>query len=104
MTMRLITARRFPRNVTFAVHLDTTMMDPLVPANPDPEWVLTQDYELGKGERRQQGETDAAYRARVTAYLANIRTDMRARCDVRLAELVDATDPGIALAGEGSTF
>jgi hypothetical protein len=113
VTMRLITARRYPRKVTFAVHLDTTKMtvdDPLNPLGaafvpaPDPAWVLTETYELGKGERRQQGETDAAYRTRVAAYLTNIRTDMRARCDVRLAELVDATDPGVALPGEGQTF
>lgn len=108
MAMQLITARRFPRRITFAVWLDTTktITDPANPPAtiPDPAWVLTQDYELGKGERKQPGEADAAYRARIAAWMTDIRSDMRGRCVLRLAELIDASDPGVALPGEGQVF
>lgn len=104
MTMRLLTARRYPRRVTFAAHLDTTKMDPTDAAQPDPAWVYTQDYELGKGERRREGETAGAYSTRIGAWLNDIRADFRLRCLERLDVMVDATDPGIALAGEGQTF
>lgn len=104
MTMQLLVARRFPRKVRFSAHLDTTKMDPLVPANPDPLWVLTQEYPFGKGDRRQPGETPAVYQARISAWMANVRADFRLRCLDRIDELVDETDPGVALAGEGTTF
>lgn len=106
MAMLLITARRFPRRVRFSVHLDTTRTttDDKGATVPDPAWVLTQDYELGKGERRQVGETAQAYQTRMAAYLANLRADIKTRCNDRLAELIDETDPGVAMAGEGQAF
>lgn len=107
MTMFLVTARRHPDRVRFVVHLDTdrTVVDADTGATiPDPEWVLEQVYPFGKGERRQAGETDTDYRARISAYMANIRADMRDRCRKRLSELEDLHDPGVALAGEGQAF
>lgn len=107
MTMQLLVARRYPRRIGLAVHLDTTRttVDPATQATvPDPDWVLAQDYPLGRGERRGPNETEAAYRARLAPVVASIRADMKLRCMARLDELLDETDPGVELPGEGQAF
>ncbi len=101
MAMSLITARRFPRFVRLAVHLDTTKMDPLDAAKPDPVYVLSQTWPLPP---RNTGETAAAYTSRLTPWFAGVKADLKEQAVARLAELTDEADPGIALSGEGQTF
>lgn len=100
MTMKYLVARRFPRKVTLTVHLDTTKM--LADGTtPDPDWCLSQTWAL---PQRLSGETNPAYVTRVTAWATATKADFILQCQARLSELVDALDPGVALAFEGTTF
>jgi len=101
MAMQLIVARRFPRFVRLSVHIDTTKMDPLDAAKPDPAWVITQTWSLPP---RNAGEAAAAYTARLTPWFAGVKADLREQAVARLADLTDDADPGVALPGEGQAF
>jgi hypothetical protein len=87
--MKMLVARRKDRAFRFVVHLDITKM--LADGTtPDPAWCLEQSW--------ARPETESA------DWQVGVRDDLRVDCDARLAELIDAADPGVALPQEGKVF
>lgn len=99
MTMKLLSASRNGGDLTYSVHLDDTKMDPANPANPDPAYVLTQTFGAGT---QQNGETAPQFVARLTAFEAKARVEMKLLCVAQLARLQPAAPA--ALSGVGQTF
>ena len=96
--MKLLTARRTGGDFRYVVHLDETRTIEQDGATvPDPAFVL--DRTWGAGSRRP-GETVSAYTARLTAFEAQARAEMRALCLQAVA--MSAPDAGTPLAGEGA--
>ena len=113
--MRLMTSRRIGSDLRYIVHLDPskTVPDPgwndpgdgsTRPLAPDPEWVMDQTYGAGP---RSGAETAPQFVARLTAFEASARREMRALCAERLAAMQARGKPGetgVALAGEGAAL
>lgn len=95
--MKMLLARRYPRTAAFEMHLDTTKV---VGAEPDPLWVFGQSWDI---PARASGQTDAAYEARISAWLTEVEAQFLAACVARRDDLVAMTDPGSALPAEGTT-
>ena len=90
MAMHMLLARRKGRTFRFVVHLDTTKL--LADGTtPDPAWTLEHSW-LKPVDGGSAG------------WLSGIRADLHTLCDARLAELVEAADPGVALPQEGQAF
>lgn len=88
--MKMLTARRKGKTFRYVVHLDITKM--LADGTtPDPAWCLEQSW---------QKPADGGS----TGWQAGVRADLHVLCDTRLAELIDAADPGVALPQEGQPF
>ena len=96
--MKLLTARRVGTNFRYRVHLDETKLGP--DGAPDPAYVVENTW--GANPRRSS-ETGPQFTARLTAFEANARAEMRLLCVARLAALQPG-DAGTALAGEGATL
>lgn len=105
MTMRLVAARRVGSDFQYRVHLDTTRVVPDQSDDtttvPDPTWVL--EHTFGAGPRGS-GETAAQYAARLTAFEAGARNEMRLLAGAALAAAQARETPkaGVALSGEGT--
>lgn len=99
MAMTIITARRFtsPPRLLFRIHLDTTKMDPLDASKPDPRYVLTIERPVPDSWK----DRTAPQR---NAFLAELRTEITALANARLAELTEEEAGGIALPFEGQTL
>ena len=95
--MKFLLARRYPRTAAFEMHLDTTKV---VGAEPDPLWVFGQSWDIPP---RATGQSDAAYEARISAWLTDIEAQFITICKARRDDLVAITDPGSALPAEGTT-
>lgn len=95
MTAKILKARAYLDRIDVTVHLDTTKMDPLVPANPDPRWLLNRTWPLPPG---WQARGDKA------ALLNGIKSDIQAASASAIATLVDADNGGVVLSIEGATF
>ncbi len=100
MTMQLLTARRAGRGFRFVVHLDTAKFLP-DGTTPDPVWCYSAAW---TAPAKAEGETTTAYNARLAAWAVGIRADLKEAAVARLADLVEANDPGVALPQEGQTF
>ena len=95
--MQLLSARRTGPTFSYRVHLDVTKLG--ADGQPDSTWVLALSWsDLPRG----LGETVAQFTARLTAFEAMARREMRLLCEARLATLSLA--PGTALPGVGQTF
>lgn len=96
--MKMLLARRYPRTAAFEMHLDTTKV---VAGEPDPVWVFGQSWDIPP---RAPGQSDAAYEARISAWLTDIEAQFLSACVARRDDLVALTDPGSVLPAEGTTF
>ncbi|MBU2346586.1 MAG: hypothetical protein KJ888_20545 [Gammaproteobacteria bacterium] len=100
MAMQLLKARRTGRGFRFVVWLDTTkfLADG---TTPDPAWCYPAYW---ASPPRYDGETTAAYNARLLAWGTGVRADLKASADAALAAGVEAADEGTAMLQEGMTF
>ena len=90
MAMLMLTARRKDRSFRYVVHLDTTKFLP-DGTTPDPAWCFEQSW-----TKPAEGGG--------TGWQAGVRADLKALCNARLADLIEAADPGVALPQEGQAF
>lgn len=97
MAMQLLTARRSGPTFHYRVHLDATRLS--ADGQPDSTWVLALSW---SDRPRGLGETVAQFTARLIAFEAMARREMRLLCEARLATLSLA--PGTGLPGEGQAF
>lgn len=95
--MQLLSARRAGPSFHYRVHLDESKVGS--DGAPDPAWVLALSW---SDRPRGLGETAAQFAARLTAYEAMARREMRLLCQARLAELSPPIEA--PLPGEGETF
>lgn len=97
MTAKILKARAYHDRLAFVIHLDITKMDPLIPANPDPRWLLSHDWPLpGNWQARTAGVK--------TSILTGIRSELLTDCTQKIADLNEEDAGGVALAIEGQTF
>ena len=90
MAMKMLVARRKGKTFRYQVWLDITKFLP-DGTTPDPAWCFEQSW-----VKPADGGT--------AGWQGGIRADLHVLCDSRLAELVDAADPGVALPQEGQAF